>query len=174
MKRIRTLFVSFANDIGALPVTAFRGAVIEKVGRDNLLFHHHLSDDTYLYKYPLIQYKKIGRQPGIFCIDAGVDEIHKLFGHRNWTIQLQGQPMDLKVDRLDMKTTNLNVWEKRFRYSLWNWQALNGEIRARRISTKRQTFQQTFDFAPQPVRKISRTFYKTKRANFQPTPKKQL
>lgn len=125
MKRIRTLFVSFANDIGALPVTAFRGAVIEKVGRDNLLFHHHLSDDTFLYKYPLIQYKKIGRQPGIFCIDAGVDEIHKLFGHRSWTILLQGQPMDLKVDRLDMKTTNLNVWEKRFRYSLWNWQALN-------------------------------------------------
>jgi hypothetical protein len=127
LKRIRTLFVSFANDIGALPVTAFRGAVIEKVGRENLLFHHHLSDDTYLYKYPLIQYKKIGRQPGIFCIDAGVDEIHKLFGHRSWTIQLQGQPMDLKVDRLDMKTTNLNVWEKTFHYNLWNWQALNEE-----------------------------------------------
>ena len=127
MKRLRTLLITFNNDIGPAPITAFRGAVIEKVGRENLLFHNHLGDDAFLYKYPLIQYKKIGRQPGIFCLDAGVEEIHKLFEHRSWTIQLNGNSLDLKVDRLDMKTTNLNVWEKTFHYSIWNWQALNEE-----------------------------------------------
>ena len=127
MKRLRTLLVTFANDIGYTPISTFRGAVIEKVGRENPLFHNHLGDNSFIYKYPLIQYKKIGSQPGIFCIDEGVDEIHKLFGHRNWTIDLQGQPLTLKVDRLDMKTTNVNVWEKNFDYSLWNWQALNEE-----------------------------------------------
>ncbi|TAD87438.1 MAG: hypothetical protein EAY75_06170, partial [Bacteroidetes bacterium] len=125
MKPIRTLLVTFANDIGSAPIAAFRGAVIEKVGRENPLFHNHLGDDQYIYKYPLIQYKKIGHQPGIFCMDEGVDDIHKLFGHRNWTIDLLGQPLTLKVDRLDMKTTNLNVWQKTFDYTLWNWQALN-------------------------------------------------
>jgi len=127
VKKLRTLLVTFANDIGYTPISAFRGAVIEKVGRENPLFHNHLSDDTFIYKYPLIQYKKIGKQAGIFCLDEGVDEIHKLFGHRNWTIDLQGHPITLKVDRLDMKTTNVNVWEKTFDYNLWNWQALNEE-----------------------------------------------
>lgn len=127
MKRLRTLLVTFQNDIGTLPVSAFRGAVIEKVGRENLLFHNHLGKDSFMYKYPLIQYKKVGRQPGIFCLEEGVEEIHKLFGHRNWTIDLQGNTIDLQVDRLDMKTTNINVWEKTFDYTIWNWQALNEE-----------------------------------------------
>jgi hypothetical protein len=127
MKKIRTLLVTFSNDIGFAPITSFRGAVIEKVGRENLLFHNHLSDDTFVYKYPLIQYKKISGQPAIFCVDVGVDEIHKLFGQRSWTIDLKGVKVDLKVDRLDMKSTILNVWEKTFDYNLWNWQALNEE-----------------------------------------------
>ena len=127
MKRLRTLLVTFDNNLGAAPIAAFRGAVIEKVGREHQLFHNHLSDTTYIYKYPTIQYKKIGGKPGIFCIDEGVDEIHKLFEHRSWTINLLGQKIDLRVDRVDLKTTNLNVWEKKFHYSIWNWQALNEE-----------------------------------------------
>ncbi|MES2648151.1 MAG: CRISPR-associated endonuclease Cas6 [Bacteroidota bacterium] len=127
MKNLRTLLVTFSNDLGAAPISAFRGAVIEKVGRENPLFHNHLGNEGFIYKYPLIQYKKLGRQPAIFCLDAGVEEIHKLFEQRNWTIDLQGEKLALKVDRLDMKTTNLNIWEKNFEYNLWNWQALNEE-----------------------------------------------
>lgn len=125
MRSLRTLLVTFANDIGHTPISAFRGAVIEKVGRENLLFHNHLGDEKFIYKYPLIQYKKIGKQAAIFCIDEGVVEIHKLFAHRNWTIKINEHPVTLSVDRLDMKTTNINIWEKTFDYSLWNWQALN-------------------------------------------------
>jgi len=125
LRSLRTLLVTFANDIGHTPISAFRGAVIEKVGRENLLFHHHLGEDQFLYKYPLIQYKKIGRQPGIFCMDEGVDELHKLFEQRNWTIDLQGNPTTLKVDRIDLKDTRLNIWDKKLEYNLWNWQALN-------------------------------------------------
>jgi len=56
IKKIRTLLIIFANDIGAAQVTSFRGAVIEKVGRENSLFHNHLVDNIFIYKYPLIQY----------------------------------------------------------------------------------------------------------------------
>ena len=126
MKKLRTLLVTFTNDIKHAPISAFRGAVIEKVGREHQLFHNH-NGDNFIYQYPLIQYKKIGGRPGIFCLDDGVDEIHKLFEHRSWTIDLQGEKVNLKVDRLDMKTTHINVWEKSFDYSLWNWQALNEE-----------------------------------------------
>lgn len=127
LKKLRTLFITFQNEIGALPVSAFRGAVIEKVGRQHTLFNNHLSDQEYVYNYPLIQYRKVSGKPAIFCLDEGVDEIHKLFEQRNWTISLLGNPFSLKVDRIDMKTTNLNVWEKMFHYRIWNWMALNEE-----------------------------------------------
>lgn len=124
MRKLRTLLVTFSNDFKHTPITAFRAAVIEKVGREHQLFHNH-NGETFVYQYPLIQYKRIGGRPGIFCLDEGVDEIHKLFSHRNWSINLLGEKVELKVDRLDMKTTTINVWEKSFEYSLWNWQALN-------------------------------------------------
>lgn len=125
MKRLRTLLVTFSNDIPAYLITAFRSAVIEKVGRDHVAFHNHVGETQFVYQYPLIQYKTVQRQPAIVCLDEGVDEIHKLFEQRNWTIILLGERIDLKVDRLDLKTTTLNVWDKHFDYSLTRWQALN-------------------------------------------------
>lgn len=125
LKRLRTLLVTFDNPIPPGLVTSFRGAVIEKVGRNHIAFNNHLSDTTYLYKYPLIQYKMVNRQPAIVCLEDGVDEIHKLFEQRNWTINFMGKPLDLKVDRLDLRTTTLNVWDKPFRYRIMKWQALN-------------------------------------------------
>lgn len=127
MKKIRTLLVTFANDIGAAPITSFRGAVIEKVGRENLLFHNHLSDDTFIYKYPLIQYKKISGKPAIFCMDVGVDEIHKLFGQKSWIIDIKGTDIKLEVESLDLKTNTLLVNGHLKGYQLHRWQALNEE-----------------------------------------------
>jgi len=124
-KKIRTLLISFESTPAPFQVSAFRGAIIEKAGRENILFHNHLGDDKFSYRYPLIQYKAIRQQPSIFCLDAGVDEIHHLFQQKTWTINLSGTPVDLKVDRLDMKTITLNVWDKIFPYNLYNWQALN-------------------------------------------------
>jgi len=60
-------------------------------------------------------------------LDVGVDEIHKVFGQKSSIINLKGEKVELKVDKLDMKSTTLNIWEKTFEYSLWNWQALNDE-----------------------------------------------
>ncbi len=125
MRRLRTLLVTFDNNIPAHLVTAFRAAVIEKVGRDNVAFHNHVGDTKFVYQYPLIQYKTVHRQPAIVCLDEGVDEIHKLFEQRNWTINLLGEKIELKVDRLDLKTTTLNIWDKQFEYSIYRWQALN-------------------------------------------------
>jgi len=127
MKKIRTLLVTFANNIGTAPITSFRGAVIEKVGRENPLFHNHLSDDTFIYKYPLIQYKKISGQPAIFCLDVGVDEIHKLFGQKSWIIDLKGTDIKLEVESLDLKTNTLSVNGHLKDYQLQRWQALNVE-----------------------------------------------
>lgn len=126
-KKIRTLHISFDTPVSPSKVSAFRGAIIEKAGRENLLFHNHLGNDKYVYKYPLIQYKVIRNQPSIYCLDAGVDHIHRLFEQKSWVINLLGEKVELKVDRLDLKTITLNVWDKSFHYTIANWQALNEE-----------------------------------------------
>jgi len=106
-------------------ISAFRGAIIEKVGRENLLFNHHIDNNTLLYRYPLIQYKSIRRKPAILCLGDGVDEIHKLFNKSSWEIDLRGKKTNLVIDNLNLNNFRLNIWDKSFDYRLYNWFALN-------------------------------------------------
>ena len=121
------LRVSFDAMIQNAEVPAFRAAIIDKVGESNLLFHHHLDQSKFLYRYPLIQYKAIHHQPTIICIDHGVDEIHKYFDKRNWDIRINDRILEMKVARLELNQFNLQVWNKQFDYNIHNWIALNQE-----------------------------------------------
>lgn len=125
MKKLKTLFVRFDNKLTPGQVSAFRGAIVEKVGREHLLFHQHKSDRELLYAYPLIQYKSDRGKPAIFCVGDGVDELYKLFEFQNWEINLQGERYALKIDRLDLNTVTLNVWDQQSAYLVQNWVALN-------------------------------------------------
>ena len=127
VKKIRVLNVTFDSEIRGFEIPAFRGAIIEKVGKENILFHNHLKDDTFLYKYPLIQYKQINKKPAIVCIDYGVDEIHKFFENRNWDIKISDRWIEMKISRLDMNQFTMQVWDKLFDYSIRSWVALNQE-----------------------------------------------
>lgn len=126
IKKLRTLLVTFDNTISSRQTSAFRGAVIEKVGREHQLFHNHL-ETGFNYQYPLIQYKSIHRRPAFFCVGPGVDEIHHFFGLRNWSVEVHGEKLDLQIHKLDLNTFNLNVWDKTFAYSIRDWLALNAE-----------------------------------------------
>jgi hypothetical protein len=59
MKTIRLLRVEFDAPLKPYEVPAFRGAVVAKVGREHDLFHNHLDDTRYAYRYPLVQYKSL-------------------------------------------------------------------------------------------------------------------
>lgn len=126
-KKIRILQVIFDTEIKGHEIPAFRGAIIEKVGRENTLFHNHLSGNSFLYKYPLIQYKTISRCPAIVCIDYGVDEIHKFFENKDWNIKISERWLDMKIKNLNMNQFTMNVWDKLFHYNIKNWIALNQE-----------------------------------------------
>jgi len=73
VKKIRILRVSFNNGIRNSEISSFRSALIEKFGRDNIVFHNHHTEDSFLYKYPLILYKCIRSQSSLICLDFGVD-----------------------------------------------------------------------------------------------------
>ena len=127
MPKIRFLKIQFDAEIEAYEIPAFRGAVIAKAGSEHIIFHNHLNDREFLYGYPVIQYKRIGKNPGIICIDYGIDEIHHLFNNTNMDIVVGQRPVSLVVKNLQMQQYNLQVWEKHFEYRLYNWLALNQE-----------------------------------------------
>lgn len=83
MKKIRIVEIIFENEIVAESIPAFREAIASKVEIENVLFHNHL-DDNYRFAYPLIQYKRIGNNAAIMCVDQGVDEIYHLFDKAKW------------------------------------------------------------------------------------------
>lgn len=127
MKKVRMLRVSFDAEIRDCEVPSFRSAIIDKVGEGNILFHHHVNDDKYLYRYPLIQYKSIRRQPTIICIEHGVDEIHKYFEKRSWDIRINDRQVEMKIAKLELNQFVLQIWNRKFEYSIRNWIALNQE-----------------------------------------------
>jgi hypothetical protein len=123
--KLRTLLVKFEAILNPWEVSAFRGAIIEKIGRENILFNHHIDDQRYLYRYPLVQYKSIGRQPAILCLGEGVNEIYKLFNKPSWEISLMGSKLDLSIDKLDLGNFGLSISNQSHSYSLHNWLSLN-------------------------------------------------
>nr|NQU89438.1 hypothetical protein [Bacteroidota bacterium] len=127
VKKIRILIVVFDTEIKGYEIPAFRGAIVEKVGRDSILFHNHINGNGFLYKYPLIQYKCLNRKPAIVCVELGVDEIHKYFENKSWDIQISDRWLNMKIDRLNLNQFTMQVGNKRWEYTITNWIALNQE-----------------------------------------------
>lgn len=125
MKKIRILHIVFDEEIREYEVAAFRGAIIHKAGEENTLFHNHLIENGFRYKYPLIQYKTFRKNPAIVCIDEGVDEIHHFFGSRDWSIDISGRSLDMEISKLNLNQFNMQVWESMFEYKIYNWVPFN-------------------------------------------------
>ncbi len=126
IKKVRILKVSFTSELKLQEVPAFRGAIIEKVGRQHIIFHHHMAD-SYLYRYPTIQYKCISHKPAIVCIDEGVDEIHRFFEKPDWSLWIGDKKLEMKVDQIYLNQFTLQVWNTSFFYRINNWVALSQE-----------------------------------------------
>jgi hypothetical protein len=124
MHKIRVLNVVFETEIKPYEVAAFRGAMVEKVGKEETLFHNHLGKG-FRYRYPLIQYKTIGGKPAIICIEEGVDHIHKYFEKRDWSIMIGDRKLEMKIASLNLNQFTMQAWEHNFSYRIVNWLALN-------------------------------------------------
>ncbi|MGB0524642.1 MAG: CRISPR-associated endonuclease Cas6 [Flammeovirgaceae bacterium] len=129
---LKRLIVSFDAPISPKQISAFRGAIVNLIGRENsLLFHNHLGDKKFRYGYPLIQYKHLHQKPALVCVGEGVEEIHKFFQQEDWTINLAGETMQLRIAKLEMKELRLQMLENMRTYRIRYWVALNDEAKKR-------------------------------------------
>lgn len=127
MKKTRTLFVQFDQHIARHKISAFRGAIVEKVGREHELFHQHAGASKLAYRYPLIQYKTVGGKASVLCLNEGVEAMHNLFGKSDWTINLQGQSLRLSVNSLALNDAECAITQEQKHYTLKNWVGLNAK-----------------------------------------------
>jgi len=125
MPKIRYLNVRFANAIYPVDIPRFRAAVIEASQRQSNLFHNHTPDSGVIYRYPLIQYKVVGGQASIICLEQGTDDIHYLFQQRELDLRIGQRQERFEIDDIHLQYFQLQLWQHRFTYSLRDWQALN-------------------------------------------------
>ena len=125
-QQLRVLKIVFDGEIASHEIPGFRGAMAGKVGFKHILFHNHIGDN-FRYAYPLIQYKRVYGHPAIVCLGAGVEEIHHFFTKKDWSLQISGRTLDMKVDRLDLNQFTMQVWDKWHSYKLHNWIGLNAK-----------------------------------------------
>ena len=123
-RELRILKIQYEGEIFPHEVAAFRGAVAAKIGTDGILFHHHQGDKL-RYSYPLIQYKRIGKNPAMICIGAGVDDVHKFFSQPDWSIQISGRTLDMKIKHLELIPEVLSMSPVPLSYRLFHWAPLS-------------------------------------------------
>jgi hypothetical protein len=125
MKKLKVLTVIFDTEIKNHEINGFRSAVIEQAGRKHDMFHNHTLDSKSIFRYPLIQYKKIGKNPAIVCLGEGNDQIHHFFENKGQVVIINGAEHSVNVRKLYMNEFTLQVWDKSFNYRLSNWLPFN-------------------------------------------------
>ncbi len=124
--KVQVLLIQFENELSPKDVPAFRGAIINRVNREHVLFHHHLSETDVLFKYPLIQYKSIVGKPAILCLGDATEEAYRIFSGKDKFVQIRDKKFELITNSMEFKTKSLQVSsEIKHSFVLVNWLALN-------------------------------------------------
>lgn len=127
MPKIRYLKIRFSTQLMPWELPLFRAAVIEATERQSSLFHNHGPGDTFLYRYPRIQYKLTDRKATIICLDNGTDDIHYLLQNRHLNLRIGSRTETFEIEDIHIQYPYLQTRRVNFHYSLKNWQGLNQE-----------------------------------------------
>lgn len=125
--KINILKILFHNELRPHQVSHFRGAIINALNQKNILFHNHLDDDHFRYRYPLIQYKIINGRAAIVCMGEGTEAIGEFFASAHFDVNIGNRSETLQLSRVEPRQFNIQVWEQKFHYRLRRWLPLNGE-----------------------------------------------
>ena len=126
MKYTNILTIKFTNRIKKDEVSSFRGAVINLIPSENILFHNH-TDNTLRYAYPLIQYKRINGCAAIVCINEGIDAIKNHLQNLNHEIRIGNRLTYLTIDTISPRNSTIEINNELHNYSINSWLPLNNE-----------------------------------------------
>ena len=121
--------VAFDTELKAYEIPAFRGAVCEKIGYENDVYHNHNNQGgdklKYYYRYPKVQYKRYRDRPMLVFVNEGIEAAQHFFGQPSWELTFGGKEHTMKIGNLRVKEFPLQVKEHFMEYRIFRWQALN-------------------------------------------------
>lgn len=127
MKKIKILCVRFQNQLRPFEIEMFRGAVLDKLqGTASVLFHNHVGDG-FRYSYPLIQYKCLGGQAAIICLEEGTEAIGELFSAGDFCFRIGDRTVEMKIASVKPRQVLVQLWDALFTYRLTGWLPFNEE-----------------------------------------------
>ncbi len=131
---LKILQVSFDTPIQPYELSAFRGAVANAVGWEHEWFHNHNAQTGGLHhRYPLIQYKletlkkNNAMRPMMLFLHLAVDEAQFFFNRPDWALNLLGNPLPLRIARLNADVHLLQAVEKPLLYRLHKWMPFDSD-----------------------------------------------
>jgi len=127
MNKTRYLQLQFDQPFQAFDIPKLRAAIIEKTKRESDLFHNHLGDDKFLYRYPLIQYKIKNKKPCLICLREATDDIHFLLKEKDFSFTINGKIYDFEIEDVRLRYVNIQTWDTDFVYNVLHYLALNQE-----------------------------------------------
>lgn len=124
---LNILIVQFSNSISKEEIPSFRGAIVNALqdkGAD--LFHNH-KDDGLIYRYPLIQYKRIRQKAAIVCLGEGTEAIGQFFSACDFVVNIGDRSLELEVESIKPNKVLVQVWDGLFSYTIRKWLPFNKE-----------------------------------------------
>lgn len=107
-------------------LSKFRGAVIKCAGKEKTLFHNHI-ESGFAYRYPMIQYRIIGGNAALVCINEGIEQAQTLFarGFVGNTIEIGDYMHEVKINSIRQNEIALRVMDDIHKYRIVRWLPLN-------------------------------------------------
>ena len=128
-KTLHVLSVLFDTIIAHQDISAFRGALAERVGLEHEWFHNHNNAEDghrFHYRYPLVQYKRREQQPELIALGQGVEAAKMFFESLQWDMQMKGRLRKMDIEELTLRKYELKIVEEPiYTYRIHDWQALN-------------------------------------------------
>lgn len=138
--KIRLLTICLAGELAEKEIPLFRGAVLGSMGAEaDVLYHNHIGEDGFRYRYPLIQYKRIHQKAAFVCVNEGADVIGQFLCDSNLQLQIGEDTRTFEVAEVIPSTCLIQVWNDTFHYRLRRWMPLNGENYSQYIALESMT-----------------------------------
>ena len=125
MKKIRVLSIIFSKQIKSKDLPYFRSAILKLLGNADPVFHNHTDDDKFVYEYPKIQYKIIGKKAAMYCVEDGVDKIYSLLNLQYKNIEIGGKNEDLQIESFNAGQSLIQAWDTYQLYNISAWLPLS-------------------------------------------------
>lgn len=124
---LNVLIVQFANPIDREEIPFFRGAIVNVVQDKGAVFFHNHTEEGLVYRYPLIQYKRIRQKAAIVCVGDGTEAIGQFFSSCDFNLNIGNRPLALEVESIKPNKVLVQVWDSMFCYTIRKWLPFNKE-----------------------------------------------